>query len=265
MKCVQRARVGAHITRLPPFRPSQGEIFYLRSLLSLFPARSYDRLKTVDGHLHSSFQQAAAAAGLFATESEGEHALMEAIATLKTPYQLRVLFVNLLSNDCLPTPGEVWMKFKSQLSYDFFLSCSGNVNLAEEKTRQHLSSLLEEHGLRLSDYGIDDPLGFSNEVIHELERWGGIVEALRYHAVLSYASFTAEQKAIFDEFTDAINHEKPLCIFLDGKAGRGKTYLIDAILSYTRGNGKIALATATSAFAALLYPGGRTAHSTFKV
>src|SRR6266550_8242594 len=54
-------------------------------------------------------------------------------------------------------------------------------------------------------------------------------------------------------------------IFIDGKAGCGKTTLINTICDVLRSQNEIVLATATSAFAAQLYPGGKTTHSTFKV
>ena len=54
-------------------------------------------------------------------------------------------------------------------------------------------------------------------------------------------------------------------MFVDGKAGRGKTFLVNTLCAWVRAEGRIALPTATSAFAAQLYPGGRTTHSTFGV
>ena len=105
----------------------------------------------------------------------------------------------------------------------------------------------------------------TNEVLHELELWGSDTEGLATRAALSRRSFTWEQNVIFNEFLEAIALQKPFTVFIDGKAGRGKTFLIQAIVDYTRSLGKIALVTATSAFAALLYPGGRTTHSAFKV
>jgi hypothetical protein len=53
--------------------------------------------------------------------------------------------------------------------------------------------------------------------------------------------------------------------FIDGKAGSGKMFLVNAICDMLRSKELILLATATSAFAAQLYPGGRTTHSTLKV
>ena len=50
---------------------------------------------------------------------------------------------------------------------------------------------------------------------------------------------------------------------LDAPGGTGKTFLLTTLLSYVRGNENIAIATATSAIAANLLPGGRTIHSRF--
>ena len=54
-------------------------------------------------------------------------------------------------------------------------------------------------------------------------------------------------------------------MFIDGKAGCGKTFLVNTLCAWVRAVGRIALPTATSAFAAQLYPGGHTTHSTFGV
>ena len=47
--------------------------------------------------------------------------------------------------------------------------------------------------------------------------------------------------------------------------GTGKTYLYRALLATIRSQKKIAAATATSGVAASIMPGGRTAHSRFKI
>jgi hypothetical protein len=52
---------------------------------------------------------------------------------------------------------------------------------------------------------------------------------------------------------------------MDGPGGTGKTYLYKALLATIRSQNKIAVATATSGVAASIMPGGRTAHSRFKV
>ncbi|XP_028095507.1 ATP-dependent DNA helicase PIF2-like [Camellia sinensis] len=53
--------------------------------------------------------------------------------------------------------------------------------------------------------------------------------------------------------------------FVDDLGGTGKTYLYRALLASVRSQGRIAITTATSGIAATLLPGGRTAHSRFKI
>jgi hypothetical protein len=63
----------------------------------------------------------------------------------------------------------------------------------------------------------------------------------------------------------AVDSEHGGLFFVDGSGGTGKTYLYRALLATIRSKNKIAVATATSGVAASIMPGGRTAHSRFKV
>jgi len=54
-------------------------------------------------------------------------------------------------------------------------------------------------------------------------------------------------------------------IFVEGRGGTGKTYQWKAVTTKLRSEGKIVLAVASCAIAALLIPGGRTAHSRFRI
>jgi ATP-dependent DNA helicase PIF1 len=53
--------------------------------------------------------------------------------------------------------------------------------------------------------------------------------------------------------------------FVDGPGGTGKTFLYKALLAKVRSMGLIVVATATSGIATSIMPGGRTAHSRFKI
>ncbi len=64
---------------------------------------------------------------------------------------------------------------------------------------------------------------------------------------------------------EAVTLERGGMFFVYGHGGTGKTYLYRTILSAIRSKGKIALAVASSGIAALLLPGGRTAHSRFHI
>ena len=262
---IQRQDTNNHLTRIQNVRPSQGEIFYLRCILQHKPVRSFEDARTVNGTILPNFQLAAMASGLFADENEAVYALQEAVHTLRTPRQIRLLFVHLLINDCIPSPIQVWQRFRDHLSLDFFLRNNNNLDTAITRTLQQISNDLEEHGYTLNDYGLPQPTDYNDEVEHELQRWVSNIDNLRTSANKSYALLDSEQRELYDRIMYAIYNGQGLCQFIDGKAGRGKTFLVNALCDRLRSQKKIVLATATSAFAAQQYPGGRTTHSTFKV
>ena len=74
-----------------------------------------------------------------------------------------------------------------------------------------------------------------------------------------------EQRTAYDEILATIDSKTGGIFFIDGPGGTGKTFLYRALLATVREQGKIALATATSGVAASIMPGGRTAHSRFKI
>jgi hypothetical protein len=72
-----------------------------------------------------------------------------------------------------------------------------------------------------------------------------------------------EQRFVYDRVLDSIRTGG--CFSLDGKAGRGKTYLVNAIYTRIRGQGRIACITGSMALSTTLYERGRTAHSMFGI
>ena len=75
----------------------------------------------------------------------------------------------------------------------------------------------------------------------------------------------SEQLAGFNEIMDHVMNQENQIFFVDGPGGTGKTYMYKALLAKVRSMGQIAIATATSGIAASIMPGGRTAHSRFKI
>lgn len=195
---------------------------------------------------------------------KAEHALAEAVQTLKTPQQLRSFFVHLLVNDHIASPITIWNTFQDALAHDLIVK-HDNVNVGVNETLQELDRALEEHGKSLVYYGLPQPSFHSREVELELEKWDSQRTFLAARSATAVSKLNAEQYGIYTEIMDAVTNRKPLCAFVDGKAGRGKTFLVNTICNKLRSEGHIVLPTATSAFAAQLYPGGKTTHSVFKV
>ncbi|KAG5622894.1 hypothetical protein H5410_008112 [Solanum commersonii] len=74
-----------------------------------------------------------------------------------------------------------------------------------------------------------------------------------------------EQKRAYDIILERVYSNKSGAFFIDGPGGTGKTFVYRALLAAIRTKGYIALANASSGVAASILPGGRTAHSRFKI
>lgn len=265
MHVIMRTTANAHIARMHAAKPSEGERFYLRALLRHVTGRSLQDCRTIDGVVYETFQQAADALGLFEDDTEAESAIAEGIQALKTPRSLRLLFTHLLVNDCAPNPLHLWELFADPLSRDFRLQNGGEWDTGVSLALQQIGDALEEHGQCLQDYGLPTPVIQSTEIRHELARWGCLTDSLTTRSADAQRLFNVEQRQIFATIMNAIDRNEPMLAFIDGRAGRGKTFLVNALCDHLRSVGRIVLATATAAHAAQLYPGGRTTHATFKV
>ncbi|RXW13239.1 hypothetical protein EST38_g12616 [Candolleomyces aberdarensis] len=234
-----------HLARIETVRPTRGDVFYLRVILMNCPSRSFIDARTVAGTPYHTFQQAAIALGLFGDGNEALFAIEEGVATLRTPREIRVLFIHLLIHDCIEAPLQIWQQFGEYMSFDFTLRNNGLVDLGMNAALQEMAFFLAEYGKSLHQYGLPQPIERMAELTHELQRWAGREERLNLYADEISALFNAEQVALYDAVLSAVNRGIPF--------------------SKLRAARKIVLATATSAFAAQLYEGGRTTHSTFKV
>ena len=175
------------------------------------------------------------------------------------------MFIHLLVNECLPTPLTIWHEFQSEFARDFILHYENAVAIGVDHALQEMQSYLDQYGKCLSDYSLPDPQMHSRKVEHELLRWGYDREELGRCTQHSMQLLTDEQQVIVNTVMHTVTMNNPLFLFIDGKAGRGKTFLINVICDLLQSMGQIVLPTATSAFAAQLYSGGRTTHSAFKV
>ena len=228
------------------------------------PFRSFSDARTVNGITFPSFQEAATKRGLFLDHDEASLAMLEATTTLHTPAQLH-LFVDLLVNDCITMPFLLWQDFIDHLSKDFTICHHNDTQLAIYFTLRDLQRLLQDHDKSLSMYGLPQPPERDIETVAEIMRWGSHPNDLLKHAQTAYNNFTEDQRHIFDTIWTAVENQDPLLRYLDGRAGTGKSTVITTLCDAIRGSGWVILPTASSAFAAQLYPGGRTTHSTCKV
>ena len=74
-KVSERKPGSLHVARMYPVSVTQGEVYYLRALLAVVPARSFEGMRTVDGTVYPTYREAAEARGLLAVEREFAQAL----------------------------------------------------------------------------------------------------------------------------------------------------------------------------------------------
>nr|XP_017217079.1 PREDICTED: ATP-dependent DNA helicase RRM3-like [Daucus carota subsp. sativus] len=79
------------------------------------------------------------------------------------------------------------------------------------------------------------------------------------------STMNAEQKTVYNAILESIDKNEGGIFFVYGSGGCGKTFLWRTLISKLRSQGDIVLPVASSGIAATLMPGGRTAHSRFKI
>nr|XP_048324704.1 uncharacterized protein LOC125421033 [Ziziphus jujuba var. spinosa] len=258
----KRSDVVGRIVNVNPF---DHERYYLRLLLNhVRGATSFDDLKCVNGVQCLSYRDATLLHGLLESDNSFELCLEEA-SLYQMPYSLRRLFATLLVYCSPSNPRDLWIKYEKALSDDFkYLNYSDRVK--RSKVLGHINIILESMGKTLADYDLLE-FDIDDNDIHDDNR--EISEELSIvindDDIACAQSLNIEQKYAYDQILDKVFSKVPGLFFIDGPGGSGKTFLYKTILAAVRSKGLIALATASSGVAASILPGGRTAHSRFKI
>jgi len=88
---------------------------------------------------------------------------------------------------------------------------------------------------------------------------------LTLEAEIRQMSFNPHQLAVYNAVLILVQNNEGKTFFLQSAGGGGKTYVCNTIAAAVRAIGSPVLCVASSAIAALLLDGGRTAHSRFKI
>jgi hypothetical protein len=131
-----------------------------------------------------------------------------------------------------------------------------------------LSSLFSKHGVRMRDHDLPQRTDRSecasgNRLIEEELSYD--VDQLMSEATEFVARLNQQQLSAFRVITKTVVDGTPGFFFVSGYGGTGKTFLWGAIVAWLCAHKKIVLTVASSGVAFLLLPGGRTAHSRFKI
>jgi ATP-dependent DNA helicase PIF1 len=158
----------------------------------------------------------------------------------------------------------LWQKHKDSMSEDY-QHRSQNKTHVEQMVLIDIRNMLQSMGKDIKTFPLppiidtyDDAIGTAREVYEEeIQLIAGDVSLKD--------SLNEEQRAAYDKIMSAVDTDQSRLFFVDGPGGTGKTYLYKVLLATLSNQGKIAVATTTSGIAASIMPGGRTAHSCFKI
>ncbi|XP_062075875.1 uncharacterized protein LOC133780004 [Humulus lupulus] len=177
---------------------------------------------------------------------------------------LRRLFATILVY-CNPTnPRDLWEHFEEDMSIDF-KSSEDSTLTARYHVLRSISSTIESMGKNINSYHVlDEDISFDkNEQSREIDDELG-VEILE-EDITSSRSLNSEQQQVYNVVLEKVLSNQNVAFFVDGPGGTGKTFLYRALLATLRSRNLVALATASSGVVASILPGGRTAHSRFRL
>lgn len=193
--------------------------------------------------------------------------------------QLRNLFVVILLDGAPSNPQELWDRFCDNLCEQLARRLDREYGMPDATQDQVydyglyiIDNLLATRGSSLQDHNISrpDPIDWdtlynqSNHVLYtERRRWDPlhqteIAEELE-------GKLNDGQHRAFQAVYTAVQQRTGECFFLHGPGGTGKTYVYCALAATFRGLGYIVLCVASTGIASILMPGGRTAHTTFRI
>ncbi|KAG7987410.1 hypothetical protein I3843_03G132500 [Carya illinoinensis] len=227
------------IGRIITANPFEGERYYLRILLNhVRGPLSFEDLRIVDGVVAPTFREATTMHGLLQRDSSLEDCLHEA-SLYQMPYSLRRLFATIL----------LWERFEQDMSVDFRSTEDSMLNVRMQVLRS-ISFTLESMGKDINSFHLlDDNICFDEDQVESREIDDELAVEIPEEDIVASEVFSNEAATFF----------------VDGPGGTGKTFLYKAFFAAVRSRKLVALATASSGVAASILPGGRTAHSRFKI
>ncbi|KAM0912342.1 hypothetical protein ACQ4PT_012850 [Festuca glaucescens] len=235
-----------------------------------------DPLGTYGGVVYETFKDACAARGLLGDDNEWYSAFDDALKW-GMGNQLRQLFVTMVIYCGVLDENGFFEKYWTYLAEDIQYRIRRSLhddsyNVPDGELRNmlldELSVVFARNGCNILDHALPLKSMYSNDqcennmIADELSQ---DCEMLIKTAEAMQEKLNKDQRIAFECIVDRVRGDKPRFFFVSGHGGTGKTFLWNALVAYLRGYKRIVLTVASSGVASLLLPGGRTAHSRFKI
>ncbi|KAL6196751.1 hypothetical protein ACLB2K_032365 [Fragaria x ananassa] len=254
------------IGRIYTVSPLEGEKFYLRVLLNhVRGPKLFEDIRKVDGITQPTFKKAAEQRGLLEDDQSIRQCLREA-SNIRMSSSLRRLFVTILVYYMPQGVRSLWEEFYPFMVEDYPSSSNTNNSRTINRLLQDLNRLLVQHSKSILDYDLPEmtrDYGESSSTMRLIEDEISVI--IPEEDRVAVCHLNEDQTFAYNSIISAIECHENAIFFVDGPGGTGKTYLYRALLANLRSNDHIVLATASSGIAVTILPGGRTAHSRFKI
>ncbi|KAH1162123.1 hypothetical protein GYH30_000841, partial [Glycine max] len=241
----QPRKKGYTIGRLIWVPPTTGELFYLRMMLgSCKGPTSFEDIRTIANIQYPTYREACFAMGFLQDDREYVEAIKEAKDWGTTNY-LRKLFVLILLTGAMTKPEEVWNQcwhwLADDIAYQYSKSTMNSKVQINDDTLRNLTLIEIEQLLHINQRSLKDypTMPYPQDI--------NLTSYLQNNLVLSELDYNHDAMRSEFEIIQAVNNNEGGMFFLYGFGGTGKTFIWRTL--------------ATS----LLLPGGRTAHSRFKI
>ena len=272
LKTWTKRQKGFSLRRMYFVPPTGGERFYLRTLLSVVRGpKSFTDLRTFEGVQYPTFHDACRTRRLLHDNGEWLQCLSEA-SQIQSGTSLRYLFASMLLFCQLTAPENLWLRFRDDICDDLSTRVP---NPTMDRVYDYglflLNHILSESGYDLNRFpnmpsaNLDWSHLIGNNLITEQLSYDIDAELHSFQELIDKIQAVPEQLFAYESIVHAVLQRTGTCFFLSGPAGTGKTYVYNTVCHRLRSEGKIVICVASSGIAALLLPGGRTAHSTFQI
>ncbi|XP_020082082.1 uncharacterized protein LOC109705725 [Ananas comosus] len=272
-----KRKKGHRIGRIVYIHPNSGELYFLRMLLNKVKgARNYTEIRTVNGIIYETFRAACDALELLGDDLEWRHPFEEA-AYWSSASDLRQLFVTIIMFCEVADPVKLWNDYWESMSDDIIYRVKNLLGISSLKMPDaeiqnyvlcELELLLNKNNSSLVQFKLPLPNRLlmedsNNRLLREELDYDS--NALRAEHMELFKGINRDQLIVYSAVLSSVYEERGNLFFVYGHGGTGKTYLWRTIIAKLRSEGRIVLAVASSGIASLLLPGGRTAHSRFKI
>ncbi|XP_074346633.1 uncharacterized protein LOC141685431 [Apium graveolens] len=256
---------GKQIGHLLYTHHSAGELWFLWLLLSKVRSpTSFDNLKIVNGVQYRTLKDACRHYGLLDDDNEWHEVLSDA-AKSGFPDQIRRLFVHIIVNCQVTDIRHLWNEHWKNMIDDIILGrrdrSGGLQSILNEKQLECYA--LAEHFKQLPI----PPRSYLQTGLHNL-----VIDETSYNMSEMAAEFDKlfpkcypKQLLIYNAVLQSVKDNAGGLFFAYRCGGCGKTFLWKTLIYKLRSMGLIVLPVAYSGKVATLMPGGRTAHSRFKI